>query len=262
MNRRVGIQIPPQGASFEALRDAWLHAEELGVDTVWTWDHFFPLWGDPDAEHFEGWSLLAGMAAATERAELGVLVTCNGYRNPNLLADIARTVDHISSGRVILGIGAGWNERDYEEYGYEFGTPGSRVQALERAMPVLLERLGRLNPPPVRGRLPILMGGGGEQIFLPLVAKYADEWNFVGEPDWIARKAGVLEEHCRAIGRDPGEIVRSVLVPRPGAVEDADAYAEIGVTHLIVTVAAPEFDFGPAHELLAWRDAATGRSAG
>jgi probable F420-dependent oxidoreductase len=254
VQRRVGIQIPPQGASFHALRDAWLRAEELGVDTVWSWDHFFPLWGDADGPHFEGWTLLTAMAAATERVELGVLVTCNGYRNPNLLADIARTADHVAGGRVILGIGAGWNERDYDEYGYEFGTPGSRVSELERAMPVLRDRLERLNPPPVRGRLPILMGGGGDR-FLRLVAEYADEWNFVGEPDWIAQRAAVLEEQCRAIGRDPAEIVHSVLVPRPGAVENADRYAEVGVSHLIVTVAAPEFDFGPAQELLAWRSA-------
>jgi probable F420-dependent oxidoreductase len=254
VNRRVGVQIPPQGASFEALREAWLRAEDLGVDTVWTWDHFFPLWGDADGEHFEGWTLLTAMAAATHRVQLGVLVTCNGYRNPNLLADMARTVDHVAGGRLILGLGAGWNERDYEEYGYDFGTPGSRVRELEAALPVIRKRLARLNPPPIEGRIPLLMGGGGDRL-LRLVAEYADEWNFVGDPPWIARKAAVLEGHCHSIGRDPAQIARSVLLPRPGAIENADAYAEIGVAHLIVTVAAPEFDFGPAQELLAWRSA-------
>jgi probable F420-dependent oxidoreductase len=254
VQRRVGVQIPPQGGSYEELRAAWIKAEELGVDTLWTWDHFFPLWDDPDGPHFEGWTLLTAMAAATERVQVGVLVTCNGYRNPNLLADIARTADHVAGGRVILGIGAGWNERDYDEYGYEFGTPGSRVSELERAMPVLRDRLARLNPPPVHGRLPILMGGGGDR-FLRLVAEYADEWNFVGDPGWVAQRGAVLDAKCREIGRDPAEIARSVLVPRPGAVENADAYAEIGITHLIVTVAAPEFDFAPLEELLAWRSA-------
>jgi probable F420-dependent oxidoreductase len=254
MSRRVGVQIPPQGASYDELRDAWMRAEELGVDTLWTWDHFFPLWGDPDGPHFEGWILLAAIAEVTDRVHFGPLVTCNSYRNPNLLADVARTVDHISDGRFVLGLGAGWFERDYEEYGYEFGTAGSRVSALEEAMPVIRDRLGRLNPPPLRVHLPILMGGGGDR-FLRLVAEYADEWNFVGEPDWIAQRAAVLDEQCRKIGRDPAEIERSVLVPRPGAVENAGRYSEIGVTHLIVTVAAPEWDFGPAQELLAWRSA-------
>jgi probable F420-dependent oxidoreductase len=252
---RIGVRVAPQHCTYKQMRETWLRAEEAGADTVFTWDHFYPLFGDPEGAHFECWSLLAAMAEATERIHFGALVSCNSYRNPNLLADMARTVDHISGGRLILGLGSGWFERDYAEYGYEFGTAITRLQAFRDALPVIDARLGILNPPPVRGRIPVLIGGSGEKVMLRLVAQWADTWHAFGAPDVIAHKSLVLDEHCAAIGRDPAEIERSVLVTHEDIAGGLlDRYHELGARHIVAIAREPEFDLADLRRLLAWRD--------
>ena len=251
---RVGVQIQPQHAGFEGMRRAWREADALGVDTIFTWDHFYPLYGDPDGKHFEALTTLASLAEVTEQAQIGALVICNSYRNPELLADAHRTVDHISGGRVILGIGAGWFERDYDEYGYEFGDAPARLRALKADLPRIRERLGKLNPPPL-GRLPILIGGSGEKVTLKLVARYADMWHGFGDADRFRQKNEVLLGHCADVGRDPDEIERTWAI-QAEALGDADALVEAGVRHLIIGVGGDGsgYDLGPLRELVQWRD--------
>ncbi|HEY3672665.1 MAG TPA: LLM class F420-dependent oxidoreductase [Acidimicrobiia bacterium] len=244
---RVGVQLHPQATTVEEMRAAWKAADDLGVDSIWTWDHFYPLYGEPDAAHFEAWSLLAAMAVDTQRARLGLLVGCNSYRNPDLLADMARTVDHLSGGRLYLGIGSGWFERDYDEYGYEFGTAVGRLRALGEALPRVKARLGKLNPPPV-GSLPILIGGGGEKVTLRLVAEHADAWNTFGPPETYARKNAVLDDWCAQLGRDPGTIERTVGIAAH-EVDDVEAYLDAGATHLIVMTGHP-YDLTAVERLL------------
>jgi probable F420-dependent oxidoreductase len=244
---KVGVQLHPQATTVAALRNAWKEADALGVDSIWVWDHFFPLYGDPDAAHFEAYTLLAAAAADTENAQLGALVSCNSYRNPNLHADMARTIDHISGGRFTLGIGSGWFERDYDEYGYEFGTGPSRLRDLARDLPVIMERFSRLEPRPM-GRLPILIGGSGEKVTLRLVAEHADAWNSFGPPANYAHKNRVLDEWCERLGRSPRQIERTVAI-NPSEVDDWAAYLDAGAEHLIVMLGDP-FDLSSVRSLL------------
>ena len=249
---RVGVQLHPQHTTYAAFADAVRGAEDAGVDTIWNWDHFFPLSGDRGGQHFEGWTLLTAMATLTSRAEVGCLVTCNSYRTPSLLADMARTVDHISGGRLICGIGAGWFKRDYDEYGYEFGTAASRLEDLGRALPIIKERWLKLNPPPLRKMIPLLIGGGGEKVTLKLTAQHADLWNGFGPPDNYRHKNDVLDNWCRELGREPSEIERTVSVDIE-ELGQLDDYVAAGANHIILELDAP-WDMAPVKRLVQWRD--------
>ncbi|WP_017935924.1 LLM class F420-dependent oxidoreductase [Nocardioides sp. Iso805N] len=247
---RIGVQLQPQHADYKQIRDAVRQAEELGADVIFNWDHFYPLYGEPEGKHFEAWTTLAAWAEQTSRAELGVLVTCNSYRNPELLADMARTVDHISDGRLILGIGSGWFEKDYDEFGYDFGTAGGRLDALAEALPRIESRFAKLNPAPTR-HIPVLIGGGGEKKTLKLVAQHADIWHSFADVDTLKHKLGVLAGHCETIGRDVSEIEVSVAATD---VDGAKALREAGASLITYGVGGPDYDLKPLEQLIAWRD--------
>ncbi len=249
---RIGLQVQPQHADYAQIRRTVADAESAGVDVVFNWDHFFPLYGEPDGKHFECWTMLGAWAEATSRVEIGALVTCNSYRNPELLADMARTVDHISGGRLILGIGAGWFERDYDEYGYDFGTPGTRLADLAQALPRVRARWDRLNPAPTRS-IPVLIGGGGERKTLRYTAEHADVWHGFGDAATVARKSGILDGHCADVGRDPAEIERSCGVSAPPE-EAGDALLDAGVTLFTVGIGGPDYDMGLVQRWVRWRD--------
>ncbi len=264
---RIAVQIQPQHADYAEIRRLCATLEELGVDVLLNWDHFFPLSGEADGKHFEAWTMLAAWAEATERVEIGALVTCTAYRNPSLLADMARTVDHISArggeGRLILGIGSGWFERDFDEYGYEFGTAGGRLDALDRDLVTIKDRWNRLNPAPTRA-IPVLVGGGGEKKTLRIVAEHADIWHGFGDPEAIAHKHEVLDAWCQRVGRDPRAITRSAgVAPTPGRMpEQVESYAQnaqalydVGTRLFTVGLSGEAYgELDKVRELLAWRD--------
>lgn len=259
---RIGVQIQPQHADYAQIRDAVRRAEDLGVDVAFTWDHFYPLYGDPEGAHFECWTTLAAWAEQTSRVQIGALVTCNSYRNPQLLADMARTVDHISGGRLILGIGSGWFEKDYAEYGYDFETAGKRLDDLRDALPLIKQRLGKVNPAPI-GPMPLMIGGGGEKKTLRMVAEHADLWHTFTNGAELDHKLRVLQKHCADVGRDFAEIEVSAGAGgrgrdgrEPEAPEvEGEALVQQGVTLITVGVGGPDYDLDRVAKYVAWRDA-------
>ena len=250
---RVGVLLHPQFVAYSSYAQAVQQVEALGIDTIWDWDHFFPIYKTrPRGNHFEAWTLLTAMAMLTNRAEIGCLVTSNSYRNPNLLANMAKTVDHISNGRLILGMGAGWSEREYKEYGYTFGSTKERLEALGQALPLIKHRWQTELPAPVRNPIPILIGGEGEQITLKLAAQQADIWNSTSPPDRFKHKCQVLDQWCAEMGRDPVEIERSVLTMASSAAK-LDQFLEAGASHFIIHLPAP-WNFTAVEKLVDWRD--------
>lgn len=257
---RIGVQLHPQHAEYADIRRAVVAAEEMGADIVYNWDHFFPLYGgSPDSnvgKHFECWTMLGSWAEITERIEIGALVTCNSYRNPELLADMARTVDHASDGRLILGIGAGWFEKDYDEYGYDFGTAGSRLADLEQALPRIESRLSKLDPPPTRD-IPILIGGGGEKKTLRYTARHADIWHSFGDPETFERKSKILDDWCEEEGTEPSAIERSVGVAAD-KIDTADTLYDLGARQFTIGLNGPDYGLSAVTDWLAWRDQKNG----
>jgi probable F420-dependent oxidoreductase len=247
---KLGVHIRPQHTTVQAMREAWKTADALGVDSITTWDHFYPLTGNPGGTHFECWSLLAAMAVDTSRAQIGAIVSAIGYRNPDLLADMARTVDHLSGGRLILGLGAGNAERDHLAYGYPWDPPGARLKSLQKGLQRIKARLGQLHPAAL-GPLPILIGGAGEQVTLRLVAEYADMSNTPGAPDVLRHKNQVIDEWCAKVGRSPAQIERTTNIPTT-AVERIPEFVEAGAQRLQIQLDHP-FDLKPVEQALKLR---------
>jgi F420-dependent oxidoreductase-like protein len=228
MEIRVGALLWPQTDSWPELRDAALRADQVGVDSLWTWDHLNAIVGPWEQPILEGWTTLAGLAPITSHATLGLMVGANTFRNPGLTAKLATTLDHLSGGRAILGIGGAWFEREHDAFGIEaWGSGfGERLDRLDEAVGLLRRLLdgehvtheGRFyqfhdalcEPRPVQDHLPILIGGSGPQKTLRTTARYADGWNTGGSPEELARKDATLRERCAEIGRNPDEIERTM----------------------------------------------------
>ena len=241
-NLRMGILPWPQAATWDELLEAGRLVERLGYDHVWTWDHLYAIFGDPYQPIFEGYTTLAAWAMATERVRLGLLVGANTFRNPGVAAKTIETVDHISGGRAIAGIGGAWMEPEHTAHGIEFGTGfGQRLDWLDEAVAAMRGLFAgetvtsapggryefrdlRHNPAPVQRRLPIMIGGSGEKKTLRTVARYADMWNAMGSLEKMTHKVEVLKRHCEEVGRDPSEIEFTLGIK--ATIRDSEAEAE------------------------------------
>ena len=303
---RFGIQTGPQHVTWPELADIWQVADGLKFDTAWTFDHFFPIMSDPSGPQFEGWVTLTALAMLTRHVRVGTLVTGITYREPAVLAKMGASLDVITGGRLEMGLGAAWFQQEHEALGISFPPVAERIKRMGEACEIITRmwtedaaswkgqyyeiKEAYCNPKPVqKPRPPILIGGGGEQLTLKMVARYADTWNSFGTIDVFKHKLEVLAEHCRAVGRDPDDIEKSVSLPpvlskdrskldamladmagrRAMSIEEAragmlwgspddaikklEAFRDLGVTHIILSL-RPPYDSGQlelfAHEVL------------
>lgn len=228
MTQKAGVLAWNQYTTWPEMRQAGIDADRLGYDSLWTWDHLYPIIGDPMGPFLEGYSILAGWSQLTSRTRIGLLVGANTFRNPGLVAKIVTTIDHMSGGRAYLGLGAAWFETEHTAFGIDFGTSvGDRIDRLDESVELIRAMLPggpatargryyhakdvRNDPPPVQARLPILIGGGGERKTLRTVAMHADSWNVsMVTPDEAAAKGAILDRWCEEVGRDPSEIERTI----------------------------------------------------
>ena len=224
----IGILLWNMAPDWPTFERAARRIDELGYDHIWTWDHLHAIFGEPQQSVFDGWMALGGLATATDRARLGLLVGANTFRNPGLVAKMATTLDHMSGGRAILGLGGAWFEYEHRAHGIDFGkSPGERLKWLDEAAAAVTTILEggaatsepdahyqfdglRQEPLPVQQHLPLMIGGSGERKTLRTVAKYADMWNMTGPPDKVRHKTEVLDQHCADVGRDPAAIERTI----------------------------------------------------
>jgi len=227
METKLGILLWSQATDWPSFESAAKRVDELGYEHLWTWDHVYAIFGDPYQPIFEGYSTLAAWAKVTTRTRLGLLVGANTFRNPALVTKTVTTLDHISDGRAIAGIGGAWFEQEHTEYGIEFGAGfGERLTWLDEAVGAMRQMLDgetvtsapggryrfrdvRMIPPPIQDRLPIMIGGSGERKTLRTVAKYADMWNAMGSVEKLRHKDSVLRVHCESVGRDHTQIERT-----------------------------------------------------
>ncbi len=221
---KLGVLLWNQATDWPSYLDAARRIDRLGYDHIWAWDHLYAIFGDPYQPIFEGWASLAALGTATEQARLGLLVGANTLRNPGLVVKTVTTLDHISRGRAILGLGGAWAEIEHTQYGIDFGSGfGQRLDWMDESVAACRALLAgetvtsppeghyafrdlRMVPGPVQAHLPIMIGGSGEKKTLRTVAKYADMWNGMGPLDVMTHKVAVLRQHCEDVGRDPAEI--------------------------------------------------------